>query len=58
MFVDIWVLALFSLLFGVCAWTSRSAGVKAGEVEILRRLHDAKIIMLENGRIVPYSNKK
>jgi hypothetical protein len=58
MFIDLWIVALFSVLYGICAWTSRAAGVKEGELNVLRRLIANDIIKIENDRIVPCERVK
>jgi hypothetical protein len=58
MFVDLYIVALFSLLFGVCAWWNYRKGVNDGVVSTLRVLVDDKIISVHNDKIIPYRKKK
>lgn len=57
MFVDIWVLSLFSLLFGVCAWWNRTAGLRDGIEGTLNTLLDNNIIEMNGNEVVPYGQK-
>jgi hypothetical protein len=58
MFVDLWIVGLFSLLFGACAWWNHSAGVRKGIEATLAVLEQEKVIRFDNGDVVPYSKKK
>lgn len=57
MFVDIWIVGLFSLLFGACAWWNYSSGVLRGVETTLQVLQDQKIIKIEEQGIVPYKKE-
>lgn len=58
MYLDYWVIAVFALLFGFCAWWNRSSGVKYGIEMTIQMLEINKIIAIENDEIVPFKKKK
>lgn len=59
MFVDFWVLSLFSILFGVCAVWNFKRGKQIGTAETIVSLAIEKIIKITpNGEIVSYDNPK
>jgi hypothetical protein len=58
MFVDLWIVALFSLLFGGCAWCNYRKGVTDGITTTLNVLMDDKVISVVNDKIVPYKKGK
>ena len=58
MFIDIWIVCLFSILFGICAVINYRLGVLRGIDATLTVLADDKIITIEDDKIVPYKNKK
>lgn len=55
MFVDLWIVSLFSLLFGGCAWWNFNAGVKKGIESTLIVLAEQKVIRIEDDEVFPYS---
>lgn len=59
MFVDIWVLSMFSVLFGICAVWNYKRGKQIGVAETIVSLAMDKIIKITpNGEIVSYDNPK
>jgi hypothetical protein len=58
MFVDLWIVALFSLLFGGCAWWNYRKGVTDGITTTLNVLMDDKVISVVDDKIVPYKKGK
>lgn len=54
MFVDLWILSLFAILFGLCAYFSSKSGQKHGAILVLQTLIDQKIIKIHDNKIVPY----
>lgn len=52
MFVDLWILSLFSLLFGACAYFSRKSGERAGAMLLLKTLIEQNVIMIKDNKIV------
>lgn len=59
MFVDLWILSLFSILFGVCAVWNFRRGRDIGIAETLVSLSFDKIIKITpNGEIVSYDDPK
>jgi hypothetical protein len=54
MFVDLWIVALFSLLFGGCAWWNYRKGVTDGITTTLNVLLDDKVIDVIGDKIVPH----
>lgn len=54
MYVDVWILALFSLLFGACAYINYNMGVKKGVEATLTVLESEKIIVINGEDIEPY----
>jgi len=58
MYVDIWIFGLFAILFGVCAWWNRVAGVTQGIEATLETLIEKKIIMIVDDNVVAYSTRK
>lgn len=59
MFVDIWVLSLFSILFGICAVWNYRRGKQIGVAETIVSLAVEKIIKITpEGEIASYDNPK
>lgn len=63
MFVDLWVLSLFSILFGICAvWNHKRGyylGNQAGIAETLVTLSVEKFIKVRaDGKVALYNNPK
>lgn len=59
MFVDIWVLSLFSILFGICAVWNYHRGRSMGIAETLVTLTAEKIIKITpDGSIVSFDNPR
>ena len=59
MFVDLWVLSLFSILFGICAVWNYKRGLNVGVAETLVALAMEKIIKITpEGNIVSFDNPK
>lgn len=54
MFVDLWIVSLFSLLFGACAVINFRLGVNKGVEGTLTVLADRKIIAVVDDEVVPY----
>jgi hypothetical protein len=59
MFVDLWILSLFSILFGICAVWNHHRGRSMGIAETLVALTAEKIIKItSDGSIASYDNPK
>lgn len=58
MFVDLWIVSLFSILFGICAWWNHREGVKKGIQGTLTVLENEKIIMMKGDQVYPYREAK
>jgi hypothetical protein len=58
MFIDLWIVGIFSLLFGACAWWNYRNGINDGIRATLAVLADDKIIAVENDKVVPYKKKR
>jgi len=59
MFVDIWVLSLFGILFGICAVWNYNRGKQIGVAETIVSLAIEKIIKITpNGEIASYDKPK
>jgi hypothetical protein len=54
MFVDLWIVSLFSLLFGACAYINYNMGLRKGIEATLDVLENDKIIMMHGDQVVPY----
>jgi len=54
MFVDLWIVSLFSLLFGACAVINYKLGVHRGVEGTLDLLVDQKIIKVVDDKVVSY----
>lgn len=54
MFVDLWIFAIFALLFGFCAVFNFKLGVKRGIEGTLSLLEQEKIIRFEGEEVRPY----
>lgn len=55
MFLEIWMIVVLVLTFGICAWHSTKFGFKKGAMAILQSLENDKIIVIHNdGNISPY----
>lgn len=54
MFVDIWIFGIFAVMFGVCAWWNRNAGITIGIEGTLNKLVNDKVIMIQNDEVIPY----
>jgi len=55
MFVDLWVVCIFSILFGVCAVWNYTRGLHIGVEKTLDKLLEDKIIRIVNDRVVRYT---
>ena len=55
MFVDLWVVSIFSILFGVCAVWNRMRGIHVGIEKTLDKLVEDRIIRIVNDRVVRYT---
>lgn len=53
MYVDFWILSLFSVLFGICAVWNRKRGLQEDVQGTLELLKELKIIEIENDEIIP-----
>lgn len=58
MFVDLWIVGLFSLLFGFCAWWNYKTGVTKGIETTLNVLSDAKVITISEDGVIPYRKSR
>lgn len=58
MFVDLWIVSIFSLLFGACAVINFKMGVRQGIRGTLCVLEQEKIITVEGDDVKPYKKKK
>lgn len=61
MYIDYWVIAIFAVLFGICAWRNRNSGIEIGIQGTLDKLLHDKIIIIHNDEVLPYprnSNSK
>ena len=57
MFLDLWMIAVLVLLFGICAYYSTISGFRKGAFAILETLEHQQIIVIHNdGSISPYSS--
>ena len=57
MFVDFWILSLFSILFGICAIWNYRRGLNMGVAETLVALASEKIIKITpEGNITAFDN--
>lgn len=54
MFVDLWIVSLFSLLFGFCAVFNYKLGVRRGIEGTLVVLQNEKIIKVNGESVVTY----
>ena len=54
MFIDLWIVCIFSLLFGACAYINYNMGIRRGIEGTLDMLVDQKIITLEDDEVLPY----
>ena len=54
MYLDPWMLFVAALMYGVCAWWNRRAGVLAGHYTTIKILEKKRIIRIEGDEIVPY----
>lgn len=54
MFIDLYIVCLFSVLFGICAWWNFSAGVRRGIEATLAVLEKEKVIAFKGTDVVPY----
>jgi hypothetical protein len=57
MFIDLWIVSLFSLLFGACAYINYNMGIRRGIEGTLDMLVDQKIITLEDDEVLPYKGE-
>lgn len=57
MFIDIWVVCLFSILFGACAYINYNMGVRRGIEGTLGLLEDQKIISIIGDDVQPYQKE-
>ena len=54
MFVDVWIFGVFAILFGICAWWNRSAGITIGIEGTLDKLLHDKAIEIIGDKVIPY----
>jgi hypothetical protein len=57
MFVDLWIVGIFSLLFGACAYINYNRGIKRGIEATLTVLEQEKIIRINGDDVLPYNAK-
>lgn len=57
MFIDLWIVCLFSLLFGACAYINYNRGIKKGIEATLTVLEDQKIIRINGEDVLPYNKE-
>jgi len=57
MFIDFWIICLFSLLFGACAIINYNMGVRRGIAGTLHVLEKEKIITLNGEDVLPYTKE-
>jgi hypothetical protein len=57
MFIDLWIVCIFSLLFGACAYINYNRGIKKGIETTLLVLEDQKIIRINGEDVLPYNKE-
>jgi uncharacterized membrane protein YeiB len=57
MFIDLWIVCLFSLLFGACAYINYNRGIEKGVEDTLAVLQREKIIVINGEDILPYNKE-
>lgn len=57
MFIDLWIVCLFSLLFGACAYINYNRGIRKGIETTLLVLEDQKIIRINGEDVLPYNKE-
>ena len=57
MFIDLWIVCLFSLLFGACAYINYNRGVEKGVEGTLAVLQREKIIVINGEDVLPYNKE-
>lgn len=62
MFIELWMIGIIGLAFGICAYTSTNSGWKRGTIygaklgagSLLQVLINNKVVTIHNGQIVKY----
>jgi hypothetical protein len=57
MFIDLWIVCIFSLLFGACAYINYNRGIKKGIETTLLVLENQKIIRINGEDVLPYNKE-
>lgn len=57
MFIDLWIVVIFSLLFGACAYINYNRGVRKGIEATLTVLEKEKIIRIKGEDVLPYNKE-
>lgn len=57
MFIDLWIVSLFSLLFGACAYINYNMGIRKGVEATLSVLEQEKIIRIDGDDVLPYNKE-
>ena len=57
MFIDFWIVCIFSLLFGACAYINYNRGIKKGIEKTLLVLEEQKIIRINGEDVLPYNKE-
>jgi len=57
MYLDPWMILLSVIMYGICAWWNRKAGMVHGIETAVNFLLEDKIIKIVNDKIVPYRKK-
>jgi hypothetical protein len=57
MFIDLWIVCIFSLMFGACAYINYNRGVKKGVEGTLVVLQREKIIRINGEDVLPYNKE-
>jgi hypothetical protein len=57
MFIDLWIVCIFSLLFGACAYINYNRGIKKGIEATLTVLEEQKIIRINGEDVLPYNKE-
>jgi hypothetical protein len=56
MFLEYWMIAVLALAFGLNALYNRKVGIAVGTIATLQRLMEDKVVLIEDGEVVPYRN--
>lgn len=57
MFIDLWIVCIFSLLLGACAYINYNRGIKKGIEATLTVLEEQKIIRINGEDVLPYNKE-